>query len=79
MAKPRFPLPPLTTSQREQLQQWTRRSKSAQALALRARIILHLADGQGSTKVAKYFHVHLQTVSKWRRAFPSARRRWPTG
>jgi transposase len=69
MAKPRFPLPPLTPSQREQLQQWARRLNSAQALALRARIILRLTDGHTSTEVASYFHIHLQTVSKWRERF----------
>ncbi len=69
MAKPRFPLPSLTPSQGEELQQWTRRSNSAQALALRARIILRLADGHTSSEVASYFHVHIQTVSKWRERF----------
>jgi hypothetical protein len=49
MAKARFPLPALAASQREQLQQWARRATSAQALALRARIILRLADGHSST------------------------------
>ncbi len=51
------------------MQQWTHRSKSAQALALRARIILRLADGRTSTEVARYFHVPIQTVSKWRERF----------
>lgn len=69
MAKPRFPLPTLPASQREQLQQWARRSTSAQALALRSRIILRLADGHTSSEVASHFHVHIQTVSKWRERF----------
>ena len=69
MAKPRYPLAPLPSSEREQLQQWARRPKSAQALALRARIILRLADGASSTEVAGHFHVHIQTVSKWRERF----------
>jgi len=69
MAKPRFPLPALSATEREQLQHWARRPKSAQALALRARIILRLADGHPSTEVAAHFHVHIQTVSKWRERF----------
>lgn len=69
MVKPRFPLPPLSGEQQGQLEQWARRPKSAQALALRARIILRLADGQSSTDVASHFHVHIQTVSKWRERF----------
>lgn len=69
MANPRFPLPQLSAKQREQLQQWARRPKSAQALALRARIILRLSDGRSNTEVANHFHVHIQTVSKWRERF----------
>jgi transposase len=69
MAKPRFPLPELSASEREQLQQWARRPKSAQSLALRAHIILRLADEHSSTEVASHFHVHIQTVSKWRERF----------
>jgi hypothetical protein len=35
----------LTPEQRDTLTSWTRRRKSAQALALRARIVLAAADG----------------------------------
>jgi len=69
MARPRFPLPALAAEQREQLQQWARRPTSWQALALRARIILRLADGHTSTEVAGHFRVHIETVSKWRERF----------
>ena len=69
MAKARFPLPPLSAVQQEQLQQWSRRPKSAQALALRARIVLRLAEGHASAEVARHFHLHIQTVSKWRERF----------
>jgi transposase len=51
------------------LQQWTRRPKTAQALALRARIVLRLADGESSAAVARQARVHIQTVSKWRERF----------
>jgi hypothetical protein len=41
------PLVPLTLSwkHREQLQTWSRRAKTAQALAMRSRIVLLAADG----------------------------------
>lgn len=37
----------VTTEQREQLKSWRRRPKTAQALALRSRIVLLAADGHG--------------------------------
>ncbi|MDR7464219.1 MAG: IS630 family transposase, partial [Armatimonadota bacterium] len=42
------PLPPLTLTadERETLERWARRPKSAQALALRARIVLACAAGK---------------------------------
>lgn len=60
---------PLSANEREQLQRWARRPKSAQASALRAGIVLRLADGYSITEVAAHFHVHLQIVSKWRERF----------
>lgn len=69
MAKPRFPLPELSASQRNQLQQWANRPSSAQALAVRARIILRLAEGRTSVEVARHYRLHIQTVSKWRERF----------
>jgi transposase len=55
--------------QREILEQWVRRPSSAQALALRARIVLRLAEGHSSLSVSRFFQVHIQTVSKWRERF----------
>ena len=48
------PIPPLALdgAERETLEQWTRRPKTAQALALRARIVLSSADGHSNTRVA---------------------------
>ena len=45
------PIPPLALdgAERETLEQWTRRPKTAQALALRARIVLACADGHSNT------------------------------
>ena len=69
MAKPRFPLPELTSSQRPQLKQWANRPSSAQDLALRARSILRLAEGRTSAEVDQHYRLHIQTVSKWRERF----------
>jgi len=77
--RPRFPVPVVTPAQREVWEQWARRPTSAQALALRARLVLRLADGHSSTAVAKHFRVHLQTVSKWRERFGSRQRRRTAG
>jgi transposase len=65
----RHPVPDVTPAQREILEQWARRPTSAQALALRARIILRLAEGHSTTAVTQHFRVHIQTVSKWRERF----------
>jgi transposase len=61
----------LTQDQRCALQNWARRPKTAQALAMRARIILACAEGQPNKVVAKHVGVTQQTVSKWRTRFIS--------
>lgn len=65
------PLAPLrlSESERVQLSEWTRRSKTAQSLALRARIVLLSADGQTNTQIAGRLHISLPTVGKWRQRF----------
>src|SRR5712692_5251871 len=65
------PLSPLTLSpsEKQQLLDWTRRPKTAQALALRARIVLLSAAGHNNTEVARRVHVSLATVGKWRQRF----------
>jgi len=65
------PLTPIavTDDQRATLQSWTRRSKTAQALALRARIILACAEGKPNGVVASLVRVRQQTVCKWRSRF----------
>ena len=47
-------LPPLglTEESRETLRNWSRRRKTAQALALRSRIVLRAADGVTATGIA---------------------------
>ena len=59
----------LTRSERERLLEWTRRHKSAQALALRSRIVLAAAEGHANREVARQLRVTGQTVGKWRGRF----------
>jgi transposase len=59
----------LSESEREELQALTMRRKTAQALALRARIVLACADGLDNKSVAAKQRVTQQTVSKWRARF----------
>ena len=65
------PLSPLSIGQeqRQQLVSWSRRRKTAQALAMRARIVLLAAEGLSNTAIAQQVSTTLQTVGKWRRRF----------
>ena len=49
--------------------EWTRRASTAQALALRARIVLAAAQGLPNREVARRTRVTPQTVGKWRNRF----------
>ena len=42
----------LSEAERAELQGWSRRRKTAQALALRARIVLRAAEGLSNTAIA---------------------------
>jgi transposase-like protein len=59
----------LSADERAQLEAWTRRRTSAQALALRSRIVLAAADGLSNTQVAERLGVHRNMVAKWRSRF----------
>ncbi len=59
----------ITTEERESLERWTRRPKTGQALAQRARIILESATGKSNTEVARRWRVTKQMVGKWRMRF----------
>src|SRR5712691_5008672 len=69
------PIPPLQLSreERETLERWVRRPKSAQALALRARVILACAQGKTNTAVAQQMLLAKPTVGKWRSRFVARR------
>ena len=63
----------LSEDERDQLEAWTRRRTSAQALALRSRIVLLAAEGLNSTQVAERLGIHRNAASKWRRRFAEHR------
>src|SRR5215203_1010553 len=63
----------LTAEEREQLRRWARRATSAQALAMRSRIVLACAQGRSNTAVADELGVSVQMVGKWRARFVQAR------
>jgi transposase len=63
----------LTDAEREQLESWSRRLTTAQALAQRSRIVVLAAGGLRTGEVAQRLHVHRNTVAKWRRRFAAER------
>ena len=69
------PLAPLVLSVEEnnQLAEWTRRRTTAQALALRSRIVLACAQPLANRDVAQRLRITPQTVSKWRGRFVQRR------
>jgi transposase len=63
----------LTSEEKQTLERWSRRHRSAQALALRCRIVLACAEGLSNTAVARRLPATLQTVGKWRSRFLAQR------
>src|SRR2546428_3442750 len=63
--RPMLPLL-LARQERETLDRWVRRPKTAQALAQRARIVLACAEGQSNGVVATRERITRQTVGRWR-------------
>lgn len=63
----------LSPDERETLERWARRPKSAQALAQRCRIVLLAADGHINGEIATRLGVARVTVGKWRRRFAERR------
>ncbi|MEU1624744.1 helix-turn-helix domain-containing protein, partial [Streptomyces sp. NPDC020096] len=65
----------LAEEERATLERWTRRAKSSQALALRARIVLACAGPHipPIVAVARDLRVAADTVRKWRRRFLAER------
>src|SRR3954452_8060143 len=63
----------LSDEERQTLQRWARRPTSAQALALRAKLVLACAEGATNKDVAAEFSVTAQMVGKWRARFVADR------
>jgi transposase len=59
----------LTGPERAQLTRWARRAKTAQFLALRARIVLRCAEGGTNKQVAAELGIAQATVNRWRARF----------
>jgi transposase len=70
--RPKAPLI-LTEEERQTLERWAQRRSSAQAVALRARIVLACAQGATNVAVATQLGIWPQTVAKWRGRFVGAR------
>src|SRR4030088_1405952 len=63
----------LSEEERATLLRWSKRAKSAQALALRCRIVLACAQGLSNKEVAAQLRCAPVTVGKWRARFVTAR------
>ena len=59
----------VTAEERQKLENWVRRPKTAQRLAWRARIILSCAEGNQNQDVAQQLGLDVHTVGKWRERF----------
>ena len=63
----------LTAEENNQLVEWTRRHKTSQALAMRARVVLASQQDRSNREIAEQLRVTPQTVGKWRTRFMSKR------
>ena len=63
----------LSEAERAELQGWSRRRRTAQGLALRARIVLRAAEGLSNTAIAAELGIAKHTVGKWRERFARLR------
>lgn len=59
----------LSEEEKKVLKSWVRNSKTEQRMALRSRIILVAAKGQGTNSIARDLQISPATVSKWRTRF----------
>ena len=66
--RPKKPLE-ITHEECEKLKMIARRPKSAQAMAMRARIVLGCEQGKSNSEIARKLHVTGATVGKWRERF----------
>jgi transposase len=70
--RPKKPLE-VTDEERDKLKMIALRPKSAQAMAMRARIVLSCGQGMSNSEVARKLHITGATVGKWRERFRELR------
>ena len=63
----------LSDEERGRLEAWSRRRSTAQALALRSRIVLAAAQGAANGEIAERLGISRPTVTKWRNRFSERR------
>src|SRR3954466_12645129 len=63
----------LTDEERARLESWARRRTSAQAVALRSRIVLLAGEGLNNTEIGERLGVQRPMVRKWRGRFAEHR------
>ena len=63
----------LSDVERAQLESWARRRLSAQALALRSRIVLLADGGSNNTQIAEVLGIDAKSARKWRNRFAQYR------
>jgi transposase len=73
MPTPTAVLIELSDDERARLEAWSRRRTTAQALALRSRIVLAAADGLANGEIAERERVSRPTITKWRNRFAERR------
>ena len=66
--RPKKPLE-IIDADREKLSMISRRPKSAQSMALRARIVLNCGQGMCNAEVARKLDISQPTVGQWRKRF----------
>lgn len=66
--RPKKPLK-ISDEDRDKLTTMARRPKSAQAMAMRARMVLSCGEGMSNSEVARKLHITGATVGKWRERF----------
>ena len=59
----------LKAEDRKVLETWVRSPTASQAMALRARILLASADGEGARAMARRLETSMDTVCIWRRRY----------
>ena len=69
MPDPVAPAVRLTDEERAQLVTWSRRATSANALAVRSRIVLAAAEGMTTSAVARKLDISVGTARRWRARF----------